>query len=586
VIGHHHRSVRTRTDERGVTIVLLAVALVAVVFIVAVVVDLGYTRGGASFDQSSADLAALAGGPSLISKKYPDACKDIIGYVNTNAPGISAIDATQFCTGFSTTTCSGGSVAQVTPSTTQGAYTVKMEFPVPDSAIADATFGKGKEDGLPCERIRVSITSREPSFFGGIGGKQEYSVTRTATVRGGTTQNPLIPALWLLDPVGCGVLNVQGGSKVYAGDVSDPLHINPGVITLDSDGSTCSTTNPTLVSGGQGTEIRALPLTGEPRERGEITLRALPFNATTCAGSVACDQSAIGTQILPQPIPAEERATRAPVDWTWNCKPNYPDYFGIAIKGCGASTGRGPYIDRLVSGIGTTGLPTGYQRWTSSHSCSPNGTITVTGNWWVDCNTPNGLSINNGTTVSFTGGNVVFNGGVKLNSGGVLNVNATNPTATLPSSCTPPNVAIPCLTSSSARAAFIYVRAGDWNLGGGTFNAKSTVVYLSPTSFLKGSGGSPPTWSAPTEGPFAGLSLWAEAPGAFTISGGAGVKLQGTFFTPFANELTLTGGGNWGQQNAQFISYRLKVSGGSNLTMAPDPTTAIVLPPAAATLIR
>ena len=69
MIGHHHPVVRARTDERGVTIVLLALALVAVVFIVAVVVDLGYTRGGASFDQSSADLAALAGGSSLARKQ-------------------------------------------------------------------------------------------------------------------------------------------------------------------------------------------------------------------------------------------------------------------------------------------------------------------------------------------------------------------------------------------------------------------------------------------------------------------------------------------------------------------------------------
>jgi hypothetical protein len=111
-------------------------------------------------------------------------------------------------------------------------------------------------------------------------------------------------------------------------------------------------------------------------------------------------------------------------------------------------------------------------------------------------------------------------------------------------------------------------------------------VYLGTTSVLKGSGGSPPAWSAPSEGPFAGLALWAEAPGAYTISGGAGVTLRGTFFTPFADELTLTGGGNWGQQNAQFISYRLKVTGGSVLTMAPDPTSAVILPPSAATLIR
>ncbi|WP_421120746.1 hypothetical protein ACE2AJ_05435 [Aquihabitans daechungensis] len=180
----------------------------------------------------------------------------------------------------------------------------------------------------------------------------------------------------------------------------------------------------------------------------------------------------------------------------------------------------------------------------------------------------------------------MFDGGVKLNSGSALNFNTNNPVSSLPFGCSQTSPAAPCLASSSARAAFVYVRKGDLNLGGGGFNAKNTTVYLSPTSVMKGSGGSPPAWSAPTEGPFAGLALWAEAPGAFTISGGAGVTLRGTFFTPFADELTLTGGGDWGQQNAQFISYRLKVSGGSILAMAPDPSVAVNLPPPAATLIR
>jgi hypothetical protein len=462
-----------------------------------------------------------------------------------------------------------------------------MRFPVPDAEIADATFGAGKIDGLPCERITVAITSEEPSFFGGILGQRSYEVTRKATVRGGASQTRLVPALWLLDPVGCGVLNVQGGSKVTAGDVSDPQNINPGVITLDSNGSAgCSPQNPTLVTGGAGTEVRAIPLTGGQNKKGEITLRALPFGATSCTGTTACDPAAVGTQILPQPVPSSERATRSPVDWAWNCKAGYPAYFGIAIEDCPNAGVNGPFIDRLQTGIGPSGSIAGFQRWSSTYSCSPSGSITVAGNWWVDCPSPNGLSISNGTAITFSGGNVVFDGGIKLNSGGTLNINSSNPTSTLPFGCTQTGVSAPCLASSSAQAAFAYVRKGDWNLGGGTLNARNTMLYLSPTSILKGSGGSPPTWSAPTEGPFGGLALWAEAPGAFTISGGAGVTLRGTFFTPFADDLTLTGGGNWGQQNAQFISYRLKVSGGSVLTMAPDPTSAVILPPSAATLIR
>ena len=40
------------------------------------------------------------------------------------------------------------------------------------------------------------------------------------------------------------------------------------------------------------------------------------------------------------------------------------------------------------------------------------------------------------------------------------------------------------------------------------------------------------------------------------------------FFTPEAQPFKLTGGGNWGQQHAQFISYDLKIDGGAILQMA------------------
>jgi hypothetical protein len=83
---------------------------------------------------------------------------------------------------------------------------------------------------------------------------------------------------------------------------------------------------------------------------------------------------------------------------------------------------------------------------------------------------------------------------------------------------------------------------------------------------------------APTEGPFAGLAYWTDMPASasnaerssFTITGGSGANLTGVFFTPEASPFKLAGGGNWGQQHAQFISYQLTVTGGGVLTLAPD----------------
>jgi hypothetical protein len=107
--------------------------------------------------------------------------------------------------------------------------------------------------------------------------------------------------------------------------------------------------------------------------------------------------------------------------------------------------------------------------------------------------------------------------------------------------------------------------------------------------------GSAPTWTAPIEGPFSGgtiggvsypgLAYWTDMPATagsnllsgFVLTGGAGANFAGIFFTPEAQAFNLTGGGNWGQVHAQFISYDLKIDGGAVLTMAPDPTA--IMPP-------
>jgi len=63
-------------------------------------------------------------------------------------------------------------------------------------------------------------------------------------------------------------------------------------------------------------------------------------------------------------------------------------------------------------------------RTVTGHGCNPSGTTSVSGNWWVDCSAE--LSIGNGTTVTFSGGNVVFDGGLSM-TGGALNFNSPNP---------------------------------------------------------------------------------------------------------------------------------------------------------------
>src|SRR5207248_5238520 len=125
--------------------------------------------------------------------------------------------------------------------------------------------------------------------------------------------------------------------------------------------------------------------------------------------------------------------------------------------------------------------------------------------------------------------------------------------------------------SSSANAAYMYMRNGDLGLGGGTIILNNTALYQA-NGAVKTNAGSPAIWHAPTEGPFNKLALWTEKSDVFTLNGGGTLDLQGTFFAPEADTFKLTGGGGSKLLNAQFIAYRLSISGGGTLNLVPSTT--------------
>jgi len=584
--------------ERGAVLVLATLLMTALLGVTALVVDLGVVRSQVRVDQGVADFAALAGAKGLAGNDPTGACQSAIKYVNQNASLSSAIDGATFCSTMGATRCSGGS-GQATPSTTSGAYTVSIHYPVPDSEIADSRIvgGARLQDGNECQRIRVVISSKTQPLFSSVLGKTRLDGTASATARPWPRGPQLTPALWLLDPVGCTSLAINGGSQVTVGTSTVP-----GILTVDSSGSTCQSNQRTVSVTGSGTTLRAVPLSGSPM--GVIQLFGLPSTATTCIatglGAAACDPGDVATgRMLPQPVPVSSRATRARVDDVYNCRNPYPStkalYHGITlVASCDALT-TPPYVDNLRTAVGTTGLPsvapagvgTVYQRWRASFSCNPSGTVTVSGNWWIDC--PSGLNIGNGTSVEFRDGNVVFDSGFSM-TGGSLSFNTNNTTTQLPASCVPPAVTTPCTGVASTGAAFVYLRDGDVNITGGQLNVNHAFVYAA-TGYVKVNS-SPPIWHAPTEGPFGYLALWCDMPATsnntskFSMAGGTGVQLSGVFFTPEAAPFTLSGGGTWGQQNAQFVSFQVQVSGGGSLTMAPDPQKSVKVPTLAGALIR
>jgi hypothetical protein len=578
--------------ERGTILVLVTLLLTALLGAAALVIDLGVTRSRVRIDQNIVDLAALGAGRNLAQSNPSGACQMAINYINSNALLTTSINATTFCaqTGndVTKTICSnGGTLTEAKPTATSGRYTVSIHFPVPDSEISDSNISGGARlnDGTQCQRMRVIVTATDTRLFSKVLGTGNLTTTRSATVKPSNNNGTQTPALWLLDPTGCVTLNVTGGSQVTVGTSTIP-----GVITSDSDGTTCSSNSDTVSVSGSGTKVTAFPTSGATA--GSVQLLALPTTATVCADPACSTSDVSNGRLAPQPVAEGARGTRGPVDWKYNCKDGYPTYHGIIIRDCPNSLTTPPYIDRLVSQIGNSGKPdTTWFQWTrdgptGGYSCNPSGTITVpAGNWWVDCNGSNGLQIGNGVNIDFQAGNVVFQNGFKM-TGGSLKFNDNNSTAHLPSSCLPTTVTYPCIDNSSAAAAFVYLRNGDVNMSSGTFVADYVTVYEA-SGVVKVTGGAPPTWLAPTEGPFAELGLWSEqSASTFQINGGAGVTLSGVFFAPEAVPFSLSGGGDWGQQSAQFITYRFSVSGGGTLTMVPNPQSFVNQPAKSGVLIR
>jgi len=555
-----HPVLRARyQDERGAVALLVGLLMFAMLVMAALVLDIGYARVRAGDAQAAVDFAALAAGPQLGKDLPSTACQDAVKSLNANVGALSSVDPTSFCSGMNSTTCSGGAVTQAAPTTTVGTTTLTIRYPALASDIVrSGTTTPWPNDGTACRRMQVSVRSSATTTFGKVVGVGTVPVTRTATVLGRAISTGDVPALWLLDPTGCTPLNVSGGSQLTAG--KDGPNPAPGLIAIDSDGSTCSSNQTTISASGTGSLLTAVPQNST--ENGKISLYGLSRTATTCSPPACSPTDVSAGRISPQPVSQDVRATRAPVDWKYNCKATYPNYKGIPVEGC--ATGGAPYIDNLVAALGTSGQPSGYQRWSSLYSCNATS-VTLSGNWWIDCPS---LTIGNGADVTFTGGNIVMDGTLKM-TGGSFNVNTANPTSSLSASCTPPTVQTPCLTSSSAKAAFIYQRAGDINITGGTLNLQKTA-FVQKNGFLLVNS-SPPTWLAPTEGPFSGLAFWSEtSSNKFQMAGGAGVLLSGVFFTPEAAPFSLSGGGTWGQQSAQFISYQLTVTGGGIANLVPD----------------
>lgn len=589
-----------RRDE-GVSLIMVAFAMTLLIGAVALVVDLGVLRADIRSDRLAADASSMAGVAQINPFSSPDAvdaCETAWDYALLNIEDEGSVDTLPDCGAEFSGSCSPGDIRQATG--TAGPYSVTISQPVPDGHdLMGSQAPNSDVDGSPCQRLAVTIQKFRPHTFARVLGFDSDTTTVNSVARITTRpgEDEIVPLL-LLEPLDCEAMYTSGQGKITV-TYNDTTN-TPGIIVVDSNASTCGPSNPYSIDsrGNQNGWIRAIPVPGENIPSAIKSFALANIGAADPSASYdpndlddAIDPNDVDDpnepaesffRLYPEPTPAFDRITRKPIDWRYDCRSGYDDYPldasdptgpGIPIEDC-------PFADpphmTLHRNTYESGSPAGFQSWTgASHSCSPNGeTISVSGNWYIDCppSGPNDIGLDVSNSVIRIDGNVVMDGGIDLRNSSKMIVN-----------------------SPGISDVFMYLRDGIiLKRANSTLALNRTFVYLEDGAIDIRAGDSdcsldPPLgicWTAPEDGDFEDLALWSEAFRPHGIGGQGNVTLSGTFFTPMAEPFSLDGQGDQLQFRAQFVTRRLEVKGQAVVEMTPDPERTTPVPVRAVDLIR
>lgn len=221
--------------------------------------------------------------------------------------------------------------------------------------------------------------------------------------------------------------------------------------------------------------------------------------------------------------------------------------------------------------------------------------------WYIDCAT---FEVNNLT--QFPGGTseraVVFRGSVEATAGCLL-LNTTATDRTSADSL--------CATTSDITAAapmLMYVQKGRVRRQNADLIALQVMLYQEQEgNRLSGISAVPPCnagecvvdlgngsgatvlWTAPRSGDFAKLALWSEGiestSNPFRMGAKTNAGFIGTFFAPNA-QVTFAGQPGYFASDAQFVAWRVTISGGALLELTPNPYLTNLVDSAGVRLIR
>jgi len=333
-------------SDRGASIFMLAISLFLLIGASAIAVDIGAIWLDRSTDQKVTDAAAAAGIMEAFQTSSQAACETALTYVAVNTPDLDSVDTSGCATEFS-----GVCDASLPPrelEVSAGRYEITVVYPVPGTEeddlhdlmtsriISRTPQPLIDDDGEPCERLGVKMTSTRDSLFASVLGLGSGTTTvHTVAMRiVGDDRPPL--NLIVLDRTNCNAISVNGGGQIVATPVvdTDNGRLVPGLIIVDSDGSNCSGSAGVINVSGNGSTIQA---DGPPCGNGEPTydfegytaqegcgmIQVIPPNNPGPCSIPACSISGGGNMPNPAPTPLGSPYTRAPADHKYNC---YADY--------------------------------------------------------------------------------------------------------------------------------------------------------------------------------------------------------------------------------------------------------------------
>jgi Flp pilus assembly protein TadG len=516
-------------SEDGAFLVLWALLLVALMSMVAIVIDLGQARTTRRDNQAIADMAALAATTKMETSQR-DVCDDAFEYIQANAPEFpnSASSPCAAPNSACTATTNQGTYTRAA-----GEYVVTIIYPLRSSdQLSDTRFPA--ETTSACGRVQVTVTRTDQSLFAGIFNRSELSHTTHAVARSSSRDILNIPSFWLLEENDCNVAYLDGGSKITVGTAS-----TPGVAVFDTAARGCNPRSFARI-GGSGW-IRALgggDLISYARSQG----CAAPCIATSGGGIFS-----------PVPTAAENRTGRLGVDTRYLS-----------------------FINQLRTLAGGAGTPAGF---TATTNCNPSGgtalaPVMFTGNVYVDC-----AVFNPRDFVTFDG-NVVFRGAVSNSAGATLEFRRTLTTSSTPSTELASFIYV--RSGNFTNPSIVRFNGMMLYLTPGTSPASGFIASTTGNGRVD--------WTPPTAGAFKTLSIWAETTATSTFQGGSAscgttgqVTLNGIFFLP-NSKLVMQGGGTF-CSTAQYISDTLEMNGGTSVEVT-APSDGVVFDNTDPALIR